>query len=114
MDRRDKTIRSFGTTPGASAYVCECSYSGCASTIDLSREEYEAVRHDGIRFAIAINHEDPEQDRVVAEYAHYAVVEKWLGAARRFANDTNPRQFTLSSSGTSPETDDLSGGADRG
>lgn len=88
---------SFGAGVGVDNYVCECSYRGCTSTIELTHEEYEAVRHDGVRFAVALNHEDPETDRVVAEHDRYAVVEKWLGEPRRMANDTNPRRPPLPS-----------------
>jgi hypothetical protein len=89
----------FGTQIAMELYVCECSYGGCRATIGLTRDEYEAVRQDGMLFAIAVNHEDPETDRVVAEHARYAVVEKWLGDARRIANDTNPRRAPLTSWG---------------
>jgi len=96
------TNERFGSAAGVVRYACECSYGGCASTIDLSRDEYEAVRQDGIRFAIAINHEDPETERVIAEYARYAVVEKWFGEPRRIANDSNPRRPRLPSSDARP------------
>lgn len=110
----EATSASFGTTARLDRYVCECSFSGCSSTMDLSREEYEAVRRDGSRFAISINHEDPEIERVVVEYPRYAVVEKWFGEPRRMANDTNPRRPTLPSSNDPPEVDhSRTPGADR-
>lgn len=86
-----------GIATGTDPYACECGYSGCEVSIDLTREEYEAVRQDGNRFAIAINHEDPEIELVVAEHVRYAVVEKSFGEARRIANDTDPRRLPLPS-----------------
>jgi len=86
---------NVGDEVGVDKYVCECSYGGCVSTMELTHEEYEAIRDDGTRFAIAVNHEDPETDGVVAEYERYTVVEKWLGEPRRMANDTNPRRAQL-------------------
>jgi hypothetical protein len=58
----------------------------------LTREEYEAVRTDGTRFAIALDHENPEIDRVVSEHRRYAVVENVQEQPRRMARDTNPRR----------------------
>ncbi len=87
----EQAAHSFGQSEEAERYVCECSYVGCTDTIGLHRDEYEAVRVDGIRFVIAINHENPEMDLVISENGRFAVVEKWMGEARRIANDTNPR-----------------------
>jgi 3,4-dihydroxy-2-butanone 4-phosphate synthase len=73
-------------------YVCECSYRACASVLTLTRAEYEGVRADGTHFAIAINHENPEIDRVISENERFAVVEKFLAMPRRMAHDANPRR----------------------
>jgi hypothetical protein len=74
------------------AYICECGDAACTDPISLTRAEYEAVRSDATRFAIARNHENPEIDRVVAEHERYTVVEKWLGPALRIVHETNPRR----------------------
>ena len=74
------------------AFGCECGYRGCAAAIHMTRDEYEVVRSDGTRFAIAVNHENPEIDVVVAENSRFATVQKWLGGARSMANDSDPRR----------------------
>jgi hypothetical protein len=55
----------------------------CSEPIGLTRSEYEAVRAVPVRFAIALNHENPEIDRVLFENQRFATVEKFLGPERR-------------------------------
>jgi hypothetical protein len=74
------------------SYLCECSDRGCTDPISLTRPEYEAVRAGPVRFAIALNHENPEIDRVLSENPRYATVEKFFGAGARIARDSNPRR----------------------
>ena len=72
-------------------YICECSDIDCSASIDLTLAEYEAVRAEPARFAIAVNHENPEIDRVVVENVRFATVEK-IGTLARIARDTDPRR----------------------
>ena len=88
----EATNASFGQLRAMESYVCECSYDGCPATITLSHDEYEGVRRHATHFAIAINHEDPEIDRVVGENERYATAEKWLGESNRIAEATDPRR----------------------
>jgi hypothetical protein len=80
--------------PGGSAtnrYVCECSDASCMATIRLTQEEYEQVRAHGAHFAIALDHENPELDLVVAEHDGFAVVRKLPGFPARLARASDPR-----------------------
>jgi hypothetical protein len=88
----EETNERFGAGESADDYVCECSDSSCTISISLTHDEYESVRKDGTYFAIAINHESPVVDRVIAENERFAVVQKWLGLSRRIAYDSNPRR----------------------
>lgn len=74
------------------AYLCECSDRACTEPINLTRQEYEAVRAVSIRFAIALDHENPEIDRVITENLRFATVEKFLAAGSKIARDTDPRR----------------------
>jgi len=74
------------------AYLCECSDRRCTEPITMTRQEYEAVRGVSVRFAIALNHENPEIDRVLSENRRYAIVEKFFGAGARIARATDPRR----------------------
>lgn len=73
-------------------YLCECSDRQCTEPIRLTRREYEAVRAVPVRFAIALNHENPEVDWVVCENKRYAVVDKFYGPAAKVAWASNPRR----------------------
>ncbi len=73
-------------------YLCECSDSRCTEPISLTRPEYEAVRAVPVRFAIALNHENPEIDRVLFENPRFATVEKFYGAGAKIARSSDPRR----------------------
>ena len=73
-------------------YLCECSDRRCTEPIGLTRREYEAVRSVPVRFAIALNHENPEIDRVLFENPRFATVEKFYGAGAKIARSTDPRR----------------------
>ena len=82
----------LGPFPLLDAYICECSDRACTDPISLTRSEYEAIRAVDIRFAIALNHENPEIDRLLFENERFATVEKFYGAGRRIARATDPRR----------------------
>jgi hypothetical protein len=73
-------------------YLCECSDRACTEPISLTRQEYESIRAVPVRFAIALNHENPEVDQVLFENTRFATVEKFFGAGARIARDTDPRR----------------------
>jgi len=72
-------------------YVCECGDASCRAHISLTRPEYEAVRGYATRFAIAVDHENPEIDQVVSEEARYTVVQKIAGRPAQIARQTSAR-----------------------
>ena len=73
-------------------YLCECGDSTCTDAIALTRSEYQAVRSVPVRFAIAVDHENPEVDHLVGEFDRYAVVEMLLGPPARIALAADPRR----------------------
>jgi hypothetical protein len=73
-------------------YLCECSDRLCTQPISLTRPEYEAIRAISVRFAIALNHENPEIDKVLFENERFATVEKFYGAGAKIARATDPRR----------------------
>jgi hypothetical protein len=73
-------------------YMCECSDPRCTEPISLTRREYEAVRAVPIRFAIALNHENPEIDRMLFEYPRFATVEMFDGFGAKIALASDPRR----------------------
>jgi hypothetical protein len=82
----------LGLASPIDAFLCECSDRQCTDPIRLTRAEYEHVRAEGVRFAIALRHENPEIDRLLSENDRYAVVEKFYGAPARIARESDPRR----------------------
>ena len=81
-----------GSNADVASYVCECSDGECDTTIDLTRSEYEEVRAYATRFAIALDHESPDLDVLIAEYAGFAVIRKVAGLPARLAIASDPRR----------------------
>ena len=73
-------------------YLCECSDERCSVPIGLTYAEYETVRSSPVRFAIAVNHENPGLDSVVAEHPRFAIVENIGSRALALARATDPRR----------------------
>jgi hypothetical protein len=69
---------------GVNLFICECSDPGCAEALEVTRDEYEAVRSDPARFFVVQGHQLPEVERVVGGNRRYVVVEK-LGVAAEIA-----------------------------
>ena len=74
------------------AIVCECGDAACEASISLTITEYEAVRAYATRFAVALNHENPESEYVIGEHPGFTVVEKVTAIARRIIRETDPRR----------------------
>ena len=72
-------------------YVCECGQPTCTGKINLTREQYEAVRADGQRFVTLPGHETTSLERVVERHDDYQVVEKDTREAAQAAEATDPR-----------------------
>jgi hypothetical protein len=57
-------------------YLCECADDMCFGRVELTQEEYEAVRAHPNHFFILIGHPQAEGESVVRRFDHYEVVEK--------------------------------------
>lgn len=88
----DESDSRLGLDRPMDSYLCECSDKWCTEAISLTRSEYEAIRSVPNRFAIALNHENPEIDQVTSENQRFATVEKLFGIGMRIARATNPRR----------------------
>jgi hypothetical protein len=76
---------------GLMTFLCECGRLGCNQLIQLSREEYEAVRANPRWFATVAGHELPEVEVVVERAERYLVVEK-RGPEAEIVEHTDPRR----------------------
>jgi hypothetical protein len=74
-------------------WICECANDECFETIEMTHEEYEAVRAGGgTRFFVKSEdaHLVPEAEIVVERHERYWVVEK-VGVAGALAERQDPR-----------------------
>src|SRR3954454_16393082 len=76
-DRLQEGLKKVPELPELQEFVCECGDRACEQLISLTFEEYEAVRQDSRRFAIAPGHVFEEVERVIAGSERYEVVEKF-------------------------------------
>jgi hypothetical protein len=80
-----------GSDDSRMVLACECGRLGCNRMLQLSRDEYEAVRAHPRRFFVLASHELLEVERVVERHDDYLVVEK-VGEAGAVAARTDPRR----------------------
>jgi hypothetical protein len=77
---------------GLLTFVCECGRLGCNKLIQLTREEYEAVRANSRRFAVIDGHEIPEVEDIVHRTERYVVVQKADQPEADIVERTDPRR----------------------
>jgi hypothetical protein len=77
---------------GLLSFVCECGRLRCTRIIQVSCEEYEAVRANPRRFAVVEGHELPEVEEVVDRHDRYLVVEKVGDPVSEIVEHTDPRR----------------------
>lgn len=71
-------------------FRCECARLGCNQLLELSVNEYEAVRANPRWFLVLPGHEQPEVEVVIEARSGYLVVQK-LDQAATTAEETDPR-----------------------
>jgi hypothetical protein len=76
-----------------STYYCECARTHCCERLSLTSTEYEGVRAESWRFAIAPGHEDTDVECVVDDHRRFAVVEKFKEVAQ-LVDAPDPRAET--------------------
>ncbi len=81
--------RGWAPVDGRLDFHCECGRDGCSTRIRLTPEEYDMVRMEDDRFAVAPGHDTPEIESVVHENEHFALVDK-LPAAERVLESLPP------------------------
>lgn len=88
-DRRDP---GDGDDRGLETYLCECGDRRCSDPIRMTLAEYEAIRAYPTRFALALDHENPETDSVLVENERFATIDMSFGLASRIARASDPRR----------------------
>ena len=57
-------------------FRCECGREDCHELVSLTVGQYEHVRSDNDRFAVAPGHEDDRIERIVERAGSYVIVDK--------------------------------------
>ena len=87
----NESIRKATRHRSETAFLCECGDPHCFRRVELSAEEYEAVRSHPARFLVVPGHEDLTAGEVVVEErGEWTVVEK-RGGEREIVERSNPR-----------------------
>ena len=76
---------------GLIEFHCECGREDCTARVRLTVAEYERVRSDNDRFAVAPGHETPEMEVVVEAGDRFVVVDKLPEAEPLVGADGKPR-----------------------
>lgn len=90
----ESTARTLAAAPAGESgdsFVCECGDRSCACAISLTLAEYASVRAYATHFAIAPNHENPENELVIAEGERFAVIATVSPEAAKVARRSDPR-----------------------
>ena len=91
----NEEIEAAHEEAGREGYVpmlCECGRPDCEHVVPMTLEEYEEVRADPRRFAVAPGHHEGQIEQVVGDEGRFLVVEKRSGAPAAVAEDQDPRQ----------------------
>jgi hypothetical protein len=90
VEELDAAAEARGWVPddGLFDFYCECGREGgCSTKIALTLEEYERVRGQDDRFALAPGHETPGLERVVEQNDRFVDVDKAPAAEAFVADD---------------------------
>lgn len=91
MNERIAELTSLLNEVGFNLLICECCDPACAESVEITPEEYEAVRANPTRFVVLKGHQLSAVERVVDGNDRYLVVEKFGGAAE-IAEGDDPRR----------------------
>jgi len=97
VNERVKQINeTFGSILPLSEWICECYVDTCTDRMELTQDEYEAVRAKPMRFAVlpSEQHFNGRIEYLVEETDRYWVVEKF-GVAGELAARVDPRRVGL-------------------
>ena len=79
--------RSGGREP----YLCECAVDGCREYIELTKDEYEAVRTHVRHFAVRADHVLQDLEEIIERHEGYVTIEK-PAPLTPLLTETDPRE----------------------
>jgi hypothetical protein len=93
IEELSENVEAQGIAPegGLIEFHCECGREGCTERVRMTVAEYDRVRADNDRFAVAPGHETPEMEVVVERSDRFVVVDKLPKAEPLVGADGKPR-----------------------
>ena len=76
--------------PG-SRFICECSDRSCTRWVEMTPEEYAAIRAHPRHFLVTPSHEIPDIETVIERHERYFVIEKPEDVAHIVDPGTKPQ-----------------------
>jgi len=90
-ERIEGLTEALSPEPQSMSAVCECADESCTEVIEVSIEDYEAVRGNPTLFIAAPGHENLEIEVVTQRHESFVVVCKNKSEGREVAIATDPR-----------------------
>jgi hypothetical protein len=93
IEELSENVEAQGIAPegGFVQFHCECGRDGCTERVQMTVAEYEHVRADNDRFALAPGHETPEMEAIIEVDERFVVVDKLPEAEPLVGADGQPR-----------------------
>lgn len=89
-ERLEDLAETFQYVAKTATFTCECASLECVKQMEMSLDEYEAVRSDPNRFAVLPGHVYRDVENVLSENDRFVVVAK-LGVGDQIARETYSR-----------------------
>jgi hypothetical protein len=89
-ERLQGIAEAFQYVAGTATFTCECADPTCVSQVQMTMDDYEAVRQDPTHFLVLPGHVDPAVEDVVATGDVYVVIAKRRAAAE-YSELADPR-----------------------
>jgi hypothetical protein len=104
-ERLEELASTFQEVAGTASFTCECADLKCIEQVEMSLDEYEAVRSDANQFVVRPGHVLADVENVVGESDRFVVVAK-IGKGAKIAAAADPPSLETASrrSGTSSGT----------
>jgi len=89
-ERLQDIADSFQSVSSTAVFSCECAALSCTEQIEMSMDEYEAVRSHPNHFAVLPGHVFADVENVISENERFVVVAK-IGPGAKIAKETYSR-----------------------
>lgn len=89
-ERLEDLASTYHEVAATARFACECAELSCVDQIEMSLDEYEAIRSDPNQFLVRPGHVYHEVERIVQENDRFVVVAK-VGEAALIAERLDPR-----------------------